>query len=147
MDASELGKLRYYKAVSAGQRLTDVAAKQITPMGTGLEPLSGVNARADRTTTDTGISWDRRTRLSTRITGPLAWSNPVGESPESYEVDVYTDGTFTTVARTLASSTPAVTYTSAQQVTDFGSNQATLYLRIYQLSATVGRGYALQATI
>ena len=33
------------------------------------------------------------------------------------------------------------------QVTDFGSNQATLYVKVYQLSANVGRGYPLTTSI
>ena len=146
LESSELGKLRYYKAASASQRLSDVVAKSITPMGVGLEPMSPVDARANRDTTDTVLTWRRRTRLSSRITGPLAWSHPLGEASESYEVEVW-DSAYTTLKRTLTASAQTVTYTSANQVTDFGSNQTVLYLRIYQLSATVGRGYALQTSI
>ena len=36
---------------------------------------------------------------------------------------------------------------SAQQVADFGSNQATLYVKVYQLSANVGRGNPLTTSI
>jgi hypothetical protein len=38
-------------------------------------------------------------------------------------------------------------YSSADQVTDFGSNQATIYLKIYQLSDSIGRGYPLTASL
>jgi hypothetical protein len=34
-----------------------------------------------------------------------------------------------------------------QQVADFGSDQAALYCRIYQMSGQVGRGYVLQAAV
>lgn len=147
LQSSDLGRLRYYKGVTAGQRLSAVTAKTITPAGVGLECFAPVDARADRTTTDTVLSWKRRTRLSTRLVGALPISAPLGETTESYEVEVYSSAAFTTLKRTLTSSTPSVTYTSAQQITDFGANQATLYLRIYQMSATVGRGYVLQATV
>jgi hypothetical protein len=73
-------------------------------------------------------------------------SIPLGETTESYEVEVWDSG-YTTLKRTLTASTPTVTYTSANQVTDFGSNQATLYLKIYQLSAIVGRGNALTVSV
>jgi hypothetical protein len=73
-------------------------------------------------------------------------SIPLGEATEAYQVEVWDSG-YTTLKRTLTSSTPTVTYTNANQVTDFGSGQTTIYLKIYQLSATVGRGNALTVSI
>lgn len=147
LQSGDLGLLRYYKAASNYQRLSAVTAQSITPVGVNLKPFSPVDCRADRASPDTALTWKRRTRLSTRFVGSLPRSIPLGEDSEAYEVDVYGDGTFTTVKRTLTSATPSVTYTNAQQVADFGSGQATLYLRVYQLSANVGRGYPLQATV
>jgi hypothetical protein len=72
---------------------------------------------------------------------------PLGELTEAYEIEVYTSAAYTTLKRTLTSPTPTVAYTSAQQVTDFGSVQSTLHLKIYQMSATVGRGYPLSTSI
>ena len=57
------------------------------------------------------------------------------------------DSGYTTLKRTLTASTPTVTYTNANQVTDFGSGQTVLYLKIYQLSAIVGRGYSLTVSV
>ena len=142
----DLGSARYYKAASAGQKLSAVASQAITPAGTSLECFSPVDARANRATTDTVLTWTRRTRLSTRLVGTLPISAPLGEAAESYEVEVW-DATYTTLKRTLTSTTSTVTYTSANQVTDFGSNQAVLYLKIYQLSAIVGRGYPLTVSV
>jgi hypothetical protein len=147
LQSSDLGRLKYYKGASASQKLSAVTSQSMTPAGIALKPFSPVGCRANRTTTDTALTWTRRTRLSTRMTGTLGINVPLGEASESYEVEVYASGAFATVKRTLNSSTPSVTYTSAQQVTDFGSNQATLYLKIYQLSATVGRGYPLTITL
>jgi len=46
------------------------------------------------------------------------------------------------VVRTIqVSSIQNVTYTAAMQTTDFGSVQSTVSWRVYQMSATVGRGY------
>jgi hypothetical protein len=145
--ASDLGRERWWKAVSNGQRLTDVTSVENTPYSLNLRPIAPVHARANRDTTNTVISWLRRTRLSTRFTGNLAPSAPLGEETESYEIEIYTTSGFSTVVRTLTSTTTSVTYTAAQQTTDFGSGQTVLYVRIYQLSAIVGRGTALQATI
>lgn len=147
MQTSDLGSEKYYKAVSAGQRLSAVGPKTITPVGVGLECFSPVDLRADRLTANTVLTWIRRTRLSTRIGGTMAQSIPLGEATEAYEVDIFADNTYAVLKRTLTSSTPTVTYTSAQQVTDFGSGQSVLYVRVYQVSADVGRGYPLQAAV
>jgi len=146
LSSAALGTPRYYKAVSAGQALSAVTAQQITPLGANLTPLAPVHPRANRDAADTVITWTRRTRLDTRITGPLPMSVPLGEATEAYEVEVW-DAGYTTLKRTISTTTPSATYTAAQQTTDFGSAQTTLYLRIYQISATVGRGKPLTASI
>jgi len=146
LQSGDLARLRYYKGVSASQALSAVTAQSITPVGNTLKPFAPVHPRANRDAADTVISWTRQTRLSTRIVGALPPSIPLGETAESYEVEIWDSG-YTTLKRTLASSTQAVTYTNAQQVTDFGSAQVTLYVKIYQLSATVGRGKPLTASI
>lgn len=146
LQSGDLGRLRYYKAASAGQKLSAVTAQPITPAGVALECFSPVNLRANRSTTDTALTWTRRTRLSTRLVGSLPINAPLGEVTEAYDVEVW-DSSYTTLKRTISSNTPAATYTAADQVTDFGSTQAVLYLKIYQLSATVGRGYPLTASI
>jgi len=69
---------------------------------------------------------------------------PLAEDTESYEVDVL-DGA--TVVRTLVAATPAVTYTAAQQVADFGSSLPSYDIRVYQMSATYGRGTPRAATV
>jgi hypothetical protein len=51
------------------------------------------------------------------------------------------------VLRTIAANSPACVYTAAQQLTDFGAAQTTLSVRVYQLSATVGRGWPGFATL
>ncbi|EDX78910.1 hypothetical protein BBAL3_67 [Brevundimonas sp. BAL3] len=52
-----------------------------------------------------------------------------------------------TVVRTLSVTTPTAIYTAAQQTADFGAPQASIAVRIYQMSATVGRGRAALATL
>ncbi|MBX6329380.1 MAG: hypothetical protein IRY89_12480, partial [Pseudolabrys sp.] len=42
---------------------------------------------------------------------------------------------------------PAATYTAAEQIADFGAPQASVAVRVYQLSATVGRGRPAAATL
>ena len=49
--------------------------------------------------------------------------------------------------RTLVSDAPQVLYAAADEFTDFGAPQASLSVRIHQLSATVGRGFPAAATL
>ena len=65
---------------------------------------------------------------------------PLGEESEAYEVEIM-DGA--AVKRTLATTTNSVTYSGAQQTEDWGALLGpgnTLSIRIFQLSALVGRG-------
>ena len=68
----------------------------------------------------------------------------VGEASEAYDVDVMNGGT---VVRTLTATSSTVTYTAAQQTTDFGSPQSSVTVRVYQRSAVIGRGFPGIATI
>lgn len=87
---------------------------------------------------DFTISWVRRARKN------AGWLNsidvPLDEPFESYEVEILDDA-FSSVKRTIVDFGSPLTYTNAQATADFGSNPATIGLRIYQISSRVGRGY------
>lgn len=110
--------------------------------GAGLRPLSPTRVKATRSSGDLALSWIRRTRI-----GGDGWEIsdvPLGETDERYEVDILSGST---VKRTLSTSTPAVTYTAAQQTADFGSVQAAVSVAVHQMSAIVGRGTARTAIV
>lgn len=110
--------------------------------GTGLRPYAPVHIRASRSSGDVSLTWVRRTR-----TGGDAWEPPdvpLGEESERYEIDIL-DGAV--VKRTLSAVSPSALYAAAQQVTDFGSVQSAIEVRIAQISATYGRGTAATATV
>jgi hypothetical protein len=69
---------------------------------------------------------------------------PLNEESERYDVDIL-DGA--DVVRTISITAPAATYTAAQQTADFGSPQSSIAVRVYQLSAIVGRGRPAAATL
>ena len=147
IDGSTLGVSRTYRGITSGRSIDSDTDRTFVYRGVNLKPLSPVYLNGNRhpTTNDWSVSWIRRTRIGGE------WRDAVdatlSESTEAYEVDIFSDGSYGTVKRTITSTTPTAAYTSAQQVADFGSNQATLYLRVYQISATVGRGYPLQTSI
>lgn len=144
--SAAIGVSKIYRGITAGKALDSEVNRSFTYNGVNLECLSPCQLTGNRhpTTNDWTLIWTRRSRFS-------GWRDLVdaalGETSESYEVDIFSSNTYVTLKRTLTSSTPTVAYTSAQQVTDFGSNQGTLYVKIYQLSSVVARGYPLIAQI
>jgi hypothetical protein len=141
-----IGLDRKYRGITVGETIDTDSDLTFSYDGVNLEPLSPTHLTGNRhpTTNDWTITWKRRSRY-------MGWRNladiPLGETTESYEIDVYSSATYTTLKRTLIATTETVQYTSAQQVTDFGSNQSTIYLKVYQLSSVVGRGYALTQSL
>lgn len=96
------------------------------------------------------MTWKRRVRKD----GDLVdyYDAPLDESSEKYDLIIYTDNSYSTIKRkrswTVVSgetanglSSPTYTYTSADQITDFGSNQAVVYVEVYQYSDKIGRGF------
>ncbi len=136
---SELNLTRSYKAVSFGLTVGSAGAQQFANTGVAKMPLAPVQLRGARNaSSDLIVTWVRRTRFGG------AWRDYVdaslGESTEAYEIEIRNAGNTATL-RTLNSTTPTVTYTAAQQTTDFGSPQASINVRVYQMSAAVGRGF------
>jgi len=137
---------RHYRAATFGGFLDDAETVAFTNTAVAQTPLApvllggGRNAAADIT-----LNWTRRTRIGG------GWNNyadvPLGEASESYEVEIWDGSGYATLKRTIAAGTPTASYTAAEQTTDFGSAQSTVYCRVYQLSAAVGRGYKLEGTV
>jgi len=72
---------------------------------------------------------------------------PLAEDSEAYEVEIHDGGT---VKRTLTTSTTSAFYNAAQQTADWGallSPGDTLTIRIFQLSALIGRGAGKTVTL
>jgi Putative phage tail protein len=144
LSSADLGKVGYYRAVGLGQRVSSATTRTLTATSVNLKPFAPTDLRVNRVSADTAFTWKRRTRLATRFTGTLGINVPLGESAETYDVEFYSDATFTTLKRTYAGlSAPAATYTSAHQVTDFGSTQSDFYIKVFQNSTVVGRGFPL----
>jgi len=133
---------RSFKAVTSGQAVESAATQLFTDTGVSLKPWSPVDIEATLDGSDNVILvWKRRSRLQGR-NGRDFFDPLLGEASESYEIDILSDDE-TTVKRTLTATSETVSYTSADQVTDFGAvKTANLHGNIYQISAAVGRGYA-----
>jgi hypothetical protein len=143
---ADIGLERLYKAVTAGASPTTVTARPFKNEGAALKPYAPVHVGGGRMADGSIIiHWTRRNRLSGE------WRDgvdvPMSETGEWYDLEIC-DSTFETVI-SYAYSVPGATYTyvAADQISDFGELQSTLYVRIYQKSAVVGRGYAATAII
>ena len=118
-------------------------ARSFAPSGVGLRPFSVCHVeqpwRTARTPGDLTIRWTRRSRSLAAD----SWNGvdvPIAEETERYEVEIL-DGS--AVKRTFKVTTDSVVYSGAQQVADWGALLGPgdeLDVRIFQLSALVGRG-------
>jgi hypothetical protein len=125
-------------------------AQAFTPAGVGLRPFSVAHVeqpwRRPRAPGDLTIRWTRRSRTLSAD----SWSGlevPLGKELEAYEVEIL-DGP--TVKRVLSTATTSAVYTAAQQTADWGAPLGpgdTLDIRIFQLSALVGRGAPKSVTL
>ncbi len=106
--------------------------------GLGMRPLSPARVKATRAIGgDIAVTWERRTRI-----GGDSWDLaevPLGENVEAYEIEIMSGAA---VQRTISAAAPSAVYTAAQQVSDFGSVQSAVTMRVYQMSTLFGRGAA-----
>jgi hypothetical protein len=145
---NQIGLAALFKSATFGSALDDYPGRAFTYRGVNLKPLAPVYLNGSRhpSTNDWSLEWLRRSRIGGE------WRDgvdvPLGEAREAYDVEIYSSSAYTTIKRTFSGlTTPAASYTSAQQVADFGSNQSTLYVKVYQLSDSIGRGSALTTSI
>jgi hypothetical protein len=145
-ESSQIGLPYLYRGITLNRDIDSDTNRTFTYRGINLKPLSPVYVTGvgSLVTNDWTLSWIRRTRIGGE------WRDGVdanlGESLEKYEVDIFSNSSYTTVKRTLTVYSQTATYTSAQQVTDFGANQTSLYFKVYQISSIVGRGVGASAS-
>jgi hypothetical protein len=142
--ADMLGRAFTYRA---GRSSDDVGSANMTAFEatvgpTALMPWSPAHLRGVRTEDGVSLSWVRRTRF-----GGDSWDAlevPLNEEIESYRVEIL-DGE--DVARVIETSSPETLYANDDELADFGTPQATLHVRVAQLSAVAGKGRAHVATL
>jgi len=136
---SQIGVPSDVKAVTSGMLLSSATAEAFANTAVCLKPLAPVHGRAAHAGADVALTWQRRTRLSTRVGGAVGTSVPLGEQAEAYRVRIYSG---TTLLRTADTTSPAYTYTAADQATDGLASATAITATVVQISATVGEGYA-----
>ena len=138
-----LGITSYYKAVSIGATLAATDEISFKYQGRKFLPFSPVHIKGVRDGSDNlTISWIRRTRLGGQCSDFA--DVPLMEERELYQIDIMNG---TNVVRTITATNQNCVYSAAEQITDFGSTQPIINIKIYQISAIIGRGTAGLATI
>jgi hypothetical protein len=135
----------YYRAVTTGTLPSEAIVEQQVFHGRDMMPYAPVHVAAALSGGDIVLTWNRRARVNGAIRDGTDVI-PVGESSEAFQVDIY-DGAGTSVLRTLTTATETVTYPAASITADFGSTPASLNAKVFQMSATVGRGFARLDTL
>lgn len=126
------------------------AAQAFTPAGEGLKPYAPdiftQPFRRARLQGDYLIEWNRRDRALVAD----AWDvgePPMSEATESYALEIMSGAA---ILRVLTSSVQSVLYTAAMQTADWGAPLGagqSLSVRLYQISARLGRGSRLDKTL
>ncbi|MCG6203143.1 glycoside hydrolase/phage tail family protein [Rhodopseudomonas sp. HC1] len=139
-----LGRPKVLRVVAASRSHDDpsAVALTVTPGATALRPLAPVSLQASRDAAGVHLSWIRRSRIDAD-----SWEGevPLGEDSEAYTIEVLTSGG--AIVRSLSSTSSNALYAAALELADFGTPQSTLRVRIAQLSATVGAGFATEAVL
>ena len=131
---------KYYKIVTTGKELEDAEPLLFQYKGNLFKPYSPCHIKAYRNTNgDLIIKWTRRTRIGGD------WRDNVdvllSEDFEKYNIEIINQSTNRTKRIIEILNNQTATYTTEQQVEDFGSIQGSIKFKIYQLSSIVGAGY------
>lgn len=129
---SDLNQPRKYKGVTSGGVLASATARDFTNMGAALRPYApvhvggGIDASGNAT-----LFWTRRTRIGG------VWIDFVdvqlGEDSEKYVVEIWDAGYAICARSTVVTAATTLAYSAAQQVTDFGATQETIYFTVAQI--------------
>lgn len=142
LDTSEVGTIYQFHAVGQPSSKATVDVN-IDISGFVLYPFSPCHLKAELVAgNDLDLSWVRRDRLGTEF---VTNDQRLSETTERYDVEIMSG---LSIVRTLADLTsPAYTYTSAQQTTDgFAPPLASLEFRVYQ-KGELGRGFPRTETV
>ena len=141
---SALGVATRWRVGPAARDIADPAVVEFTTSAgpLALMPYAPVHARATRGPDGVSFSFIRRGRIEADAWEPL--DVPLGEESERYELDILRAGAS---VRTLVGASCALVYAAADERADFGAAQSAFDVAIYQLSASVGRGFPLRARL
>jgi len=139
----------YWKGLGAMQQYDQAQSITLTSNMRALMPYAPVHVKAVTNATDIDFTWLRRNRTGGQMRNSSG-TVPMTELTEEYEFEVYSDDTFTTIVSggtgtgsQTGLTTAAATYIAADIAIDFpGGIGPYIYVRVYQISDEVGRGFS-----
>ena len=139
-----IGRRMRFRVVAASRDHGDPSAVEIVlrPPTLAFQPLAPVHLKARRETGGVRFSWRPRRRGLAGVS--FAARSDLGEASEAYELEILSG---VSVVRTLSATAPSALYAASDESLDFGSAQSSLEVRLYQISAAVGRGQPATATL
>ena len=139
-----IGRRMRLRIVAANRDHGDPSAVELDlrPGALAYQPLAPVHLAARREAGGVRFSWRARRRGLAGVT--FAARADLGEASEAYELEIMSG---LTIARTLSAGAPSVLYAASDELLDFGSAQSSHSVRLYQISAAVGRGLPAAATL
>lgn len=138
-----IGLLRKYKGVSLGKTLESASVDDFIFKANSLKPYAPVHVAGVRDGSgNLTVSWVRRTRIGGDLRDNV--DVPLSEEFEKYDIEIMNGSN---VVRLVTATSPNFIYTNTQQIADFDSLQAAVNIKIYQLSAIVGRGSAASGVV
>ncbi len=140
---AEVGLSMKYKGVTYSTAVADATAIDFTNTGVAQMALAPVLLGGGR-----DASGNLTLNFTPRRRGSGGWPNGVdlpATDPANWQIEIATSGAFTTFVRVIGTTVATYDYTAAQQTTDFGSPQSTVYWRVAQFSAA-GLGYFAKAS-
>jgi len=135
----------YWKGLGALQQYDQAQSISLTTNMRALMPYAPVHVKAVTDGADIDFTWLRRNRTGGQMRNSSG-TVPMTELAEEYEFEIYTDSAFTTLSATASGdqaglTTPEATYLAADMATD-GFTGPYLYVRVYQISDEVDRGFS-----
>lgn len=144
LDLAFVGQELKYKAVATGVSIDSATVMDFTGEGEVLKPFSPVLIEGTRNDDgDLTITWIRRGRIGHTLAPGT--DIPLSEEIEDYEVDILNGDL--EVRRTISVTDRTTTYLAPQQILDLGAVSESIIVRVYQISAAVGRGHYAEETL
>ncbi len=135
VDAGNVGLSEYYKGVTVGRALSTATEQTFVDNAIGKKPFAPVHLRALGDPTAALVTWQRRTRLSTRLASSLGMLCPLGEAGEAYDLELRDGGGGLLLSTSVTTNSWTGDVSSAATIT------------VFQRSATAGRGYPVTLSL
>lgn len=135
---TELGTFWEHNAATIGGDPNPATAVTFGWFGVDRIPYAPCHLEAERDGSSVFIRWTRRDRVGMELQN--GQTLPLSEDSESYVVTIF-NALGNAILRTATVSTPEYEYTEANELADFGSQQASLNISVAQVGA-LGPGYA-----